>query len=385
MSSQKVVFDQYRTAVQVIRQFSENQRGSAYASFGTSMALIAKTTIKPIDFFEGVRQTFFSGLSRGQPVDRVTIASYRQMMEEYRWYRLNQPRYRVYPNMVAALSRVSIDIDAVHLRLPFATFAIELPKDYFRESETSPYLKGMLVHCRRRDSHAADHDSFDYGVRYTRGGEHKVVEGDQSPDSNDVMIVDLDFGDEVITSRLSGQPEMNACKPFAVFDVDAGKTISERFDAMPETPLTDDGYMPSTEFQKACLRIAVGIAFFAVNDHEVIERVIPEGYRERRERAIKTGNKKLLQKVSNEIKNTGNANTFVVGRELVINEHPDDAARQECASGARQLHWGHVQGAHLRWQPHGPREAPDYKLIFVAPMLIRPDLPMRPGAPHALR
>lgn len=377
-------FDHYRTAYHVVREYSNKQRSSsAFAAFG-GQSLIVKTNLKAIDFFEGVRTTFYASFSRGMRVDRTTVASYRQMMEEYRWYRLGQPRYRVYPGMVSALAGISIDIDAAHLRLPFPTFTVELPKDYFREHDKAPYLRGLMVHCRRRDG-SSKHDQFDYGVSYTNTQENQIVVGPKPPDANDVMIVDMDFGDEVATSPFSKEREICPCKPFAIFDIDGGKTISERFDLMPKLPPIDDGYMPSLEFQKACLRIAVGIAFFAVNDHEVVERYIPGGYREKLERATREGNKKTAQKTNNEIRNAGFAHMFEVGRELVINERTEPGEPREESATGQHLQWGHVRGAHMRWQPHGPRDAPDYKLIFIAPTRVRPDLPLRPGAPHAVK
>lgn len=372
MSEQKVEFDHYRTTHEVLRHHE-------------ALNQVIQFRMRPLDFFEGYRQVFARRIQEGAKIDRTVATSYRQAMTEYRWYQLGQPRYRVYENMALALAKISIDIDAGHLRLPFPVISIEVPKNCLREHDDAPYLRGMLISYKKRNE--PDKGSPETLIRYNNSGRDTITHHSELPeDTNDVMTVDFDFGDEMITDPLTNVRGPNACKPFVVFDIDPGKTIAERFDLMPQIPPPDDGYMPSPDFQKACLRIAVGVAFFAIHDHEVIERYLPKSFVERKVRANASKSKKQLQRLQSKIKNMGLAHTFDVGRELVIPSRRDasDHAPSNGDTG-RHLRWSHVRSGHMAWQPYGPRDNPKYKLIFRPFTVVRPDLPMKPQTPHAVK
>lgn len=384
--SNKIVFDHYRTAFNLFREMYKKGQGHGIAGLGPDFQLAIRASFKAPKFYEMIRQGFFASLQSGRGIARHTVGTYRQLMEEYRWYRCGTPKYRVYPDMLFALSRISIDIDAGELRMPFPAFTIEVPENLFRENEESPYLKGMLVHCRRRGQTKAE-DEFNFGVRFTKDDGGAVCEDEGAADEADVMILDLDFGNEVVTSPVTKNVGENPCKPYAVFDIDPGRTIVEAFNAMPATDFVDEGYMPSAEFQKACLRVAVGVAFFAVNNHEVVARDIPPGLLERRERAIRTRNKKLLNKTNSEMERQGYNRCFTVGRTIVLPRHEPEKAISESDSGEskRELSYSHLRSGFMRWQAHGPKEDRKHKLIFIPPTRVRADLPFRPVTPRTIK
>jgi len=384
-----VEFDHYRPAHEVFAatQNKLTEGASALLALGQALGAVITGDTKPIALYEAVRIGVLSRMKVGQRVDRATIASYRQMMEEYRWLRLHQPRYRIYPNMVAALARISIEIDAKHLKLPFPTLTIDMPKDFFREREDTPYLKGMMVHCRWKDD--PEPDKFNYGVNYTStdDGTSYVAAGPPPANSySNVMIVDLDFGDETYVSQITEETETHGCKPFAIFDLTEGKTISQCFDDMPEAKNFIGGYMPSSEFQKTCLRIAVGAVFLAVNNNEFVERFLPQGFAERLDRVKSSNNKKLLTKTQSQIQGSGLSRTFNVGREIVIpQQHESNEASGSGEPTGRELSFAHVRSGHMAWQPYGARDNPQYKLIFRPFTVVRGDLPFAPTPPRAIK
>lgn len=382
----RVEFDHYRLAHESLQKANPTSETHALFALGQALGAIVTGTTKPLAFYEAIRVGFLSRMEVGQTVDRQVVASYRQMMEEYRWLRLHQPRYRIYPNMVAALARISIEIDAKHLRMPFPALTIDMPHNYLRENDQSPYLRGMLVHCRWADDPKPD--QFNYGVNFTTTdtGTDVVQDGPGPNTMANIMIVDLDFGDEVIASPITGAPEEHACKPFAIFGLTEGKTISQCFDDMPPQSNTIGGYMPSSEFQKACLRIAVGAIFLAINHNEFVERELPSGFAEKLERARGSNNKKLLEKTQSQIQAAGLARTYRVGREIVIPQQhePGDSSKASDSTG-RSLHWAHVRSGHMAWQPFGPRDNPQYKLIFRPFTVVRADLPFAPTPPRAIK
>jgi hypothetical protein len=382
----KIEFDHYRIAYETVKAAGLGDATSVLLALGRALGAILQSDMDDRNFYEAVRRGFLGNARAGQRVDRAAVSQYRQMMEEYRWLRIHKPRYRIYPNMVQALAKIAIDIDAKHFKLPFPTLTIDMPKDYLRENDSAPFLRGMMVHCRWKND--PEPDKFNYGVNFTDQNDAPddiFVDTPATPMHN-VMIVDLDFGDETYKNKITETVETNACKPFAIFDLVEGKTISECFDGMPEPMNWVGGYLPSLEFQKTCLRIAVGAAFLAVNNNEFVERDLPQGFAEKLDRAKSSKNKKLLEKTQNQIAAAGLSRTFAVGREIVIPQQhePGDPSPAGEPTG-RHLHWAHVRSGYMRFQPYGSREDPQYKLIFVHPTIVRPDLPLQPTPPRAIK
>jgi hypothetical protein len=61
-------------------------------------------------------------------------------------------------------------------------------------------------------------------------------------------------------------------------------------------------------------------------------------------------------------------------------EESDDASDED-----RSLRFGHIRQGHLRFTPCGPREDRSYVLRYIAPTIVRADLPLAPMATrHAM-
>jgi len=379
------MFDTYRTAYDVARSAAKDSHVAA--EFGPTLHLMVNTGLKAFPFVDLLLKAAKARLAQGDRPDSATVASIGVLVREWRWLRCNKPRYRVYPHMVEALASTSIDIDAQHLHLPFPAISIELPKNYWRENDDSPFLRAILLRVERPATDR-DVDAPPFRILLNRKNRtNSFTLHDRPPPIEDQeanLTIDMDFGDEPYQTP-DGEI-MRPCKPYGVMGCEAGKTIDQHFDEMPLPAPNESfvGYMPSLDFQKSCLRIAVAVAFLAINHHEVVAQFIPDGFVRQRQRATVRGDRKKLKKIHDELSRTGNLYCFDVGRELVVNVERGGSASEPEAAG-RPLKWGHMRSGFMRWQPYGPREAPEYKLIFINPTLVRKDLPLRPTSTHAIK
>jgi len=300
----------------------------------------------------------------------------RQQLAEDQYYCAGRPYYRLYPEMLAALAKINIGIDAGLLNLPFPAFRIDFPKDTYREHDDAPYLRGLLVTGRR---------SGDPGIASSLRTKFAPA-GIENPS---YISIDADFGDEL---RMRGLPNLSLpCKPFIVIETREGATIHKRIEEAFNWSEEDGtsqyirdeapGYMPSQEFMASWARIAVGIAFFAVNRHEVVISDIPAALKDKLDRAKASGSKKRIARARSRMRPFRKG--FTVGKELLVPRSLTES--DDGTTSGPGLQFAHLRTGHMRWQAHGPRMQ-ERKLIFIPPTLVRKDLPMPPEAtPRGVR
>jgi hypothetical protein len=253
-------------------------------------------------------------------------------MFEQHWHGLGEPYYKVAPSMVEALMCTRVDIDCKFLKFSYPVVSIRLPQNHVRNDANAPWLRGVL--CTTYAIPDLEEIKFIYAMDF-RGR----------------------YGDHGVCFQFTLQP---------------GKTLEECFYTPafnPHPPPGDDGYWPTAEFQRRILGLVVGTLFFAIGG-KLTERDRPsvsEGLR----------NKKLLKKSKGTI---GSARKgYVVGQDILLPKSYRSIRNPFLAGEGNRLTHGHIRCGHLRWQPHGPRGNPSsYELIFIAPTVVRPDLPLKP-------
>lgn len=266
---------------------------------------------------------------------------------EEAWYRHGQPYYKIWPGMANSLANISIDIDGKYLHLPFPTYEIRFPKSVpITEGPGHPVLKAMLVHrCDREDFDRKDDCPWSFIVHYQFDTDLK----------NDWMGWYFSLG------------------------IKEGETLDERFNKTWKwSTHYETGYEPKQKFISQLVRIAVAVAFFGIHEHQMVLPDIPYKFVDRYHRAKASKDAKEQKDLLEKAKRLHHYG-WLVGSEIdlpqAVVRHINEGGRTE---PGRELQFGHVRSGHMRLQPYGPKDNPtEYKLIFISPSMVRPDLPLQ--------
>jgi hypothetical protein len=283
---------------------------------------------------------------------------------EAEWIKNGSPYYKVWPEMADALSNISIEIDAKRLVLPFNTYSIRLPKtECFRETPTSPAVCSMLVH---KEDYLLDL-AKEFGMKALSA--FLQTEAAPKDDRDYSLMIHYQFDTEKDCDWMGWYFRMG---------IKEGELLSEQFDVFwDESAQYLIGYNPSKEFTERLLKLAISVAFFGVHNHEVIAPDIPNRYIERYHRATAKRDTVEAKKLLDRAKKMGHFG-WKIGSEISLPQpivrHIND--RGSTGQG-NELTFGHLRSGHMRLQQVGKRDDPSYELIFIAPTVVRPDLPIR--------
>lgn len=277
---------------------------------------------------------------------------------EHEWYKFGNPYYKIYPAMLGQLMRVNIDIAGCYLHLPFPTIEVRLPKtDPLREHPDAPAVCALLIHG----------DGGLMNDFAARPGAPPMRKRDWSL---------------IIHYQLETDEDKDWFGWYFNLGIDKTKLISDQFEeTWPLSTKYEDGYEPGREFVQGLVKMAVAICFFGLHAHEMVCPDIPQKFIERWHKAKRDKDKSEAEKILDKAKRLGMFG-WKVGSEIDL---PAPIVRhfasEDAADGKRgELTAGHVRSGHLRLQPYGPKDKPEEKrheLIFVAPTIVRPDLPLR--------
>jgi hypothetical protein len=282
---------------------------------------------------------------------------------EMEWFKMGCPYYKIWPSMAHALSNISIEIDSKYLCLPFPSYEICLPKNpIFQETPDSPGVCSILVHKE------------DYLGTMARGvGFEKIA--------NDIHEIGLKDGRDwslMIHYQLDADLDKDWRGWYFRMGMKDGIPISEQFKKFWEkSEHYNDGYEPSMEFCQKLLKLSIAVAFFGIHQHEMVMPDIPNRLIERYHNAIAKKDESEAKKLLEKAKKMGHFG-WRCGSEIDLPQplvkHITD---EKTGQTRRELTFGHIRSGHLRLQPVGKRENPDYELRFIPPTTVRPDLPLR--------
>jgi hypothetical protein len=347
---------------------------------------------------------------------------------ERQWYSDGSPEYRVHEACIDALSATNIDVPTRFLKFPFDSFLVRFPKNYTRENESTPALRAMLVttliEAKQQNSTVI---SDEYGglirVSVNKKDAEKVrklvmflcfntSEGDPSafnfvkfPIADGDESLETAFSHALLRSedndvqRAKEREARNFTTPFAGCEI--CETDGRRKCAEHRHP--DDGYWPSRDFYHRLLKIAAGVVFFATgaSKEKLIEQVkLPRAERKR------------IARESGERARDVERPVYEVGRALILPRpevergvyEPDGLhacagcqhvyavhGRGKCPIGecvcsgfdtGRHLSYGYIRTGHWHFYCIGPKkeakEKHNYVLRWVAPTIVRADLPLKP-------
>lgn len=285
--------------------------------------------------------------------DLMSIISTKAELE---WFQHGNPYYKIWPKMANALSNISIDIEGRFFHMPYPTIEICLPKGdgAIRESAESPILCSILL----------------YLDNWTKNYKHaKLVE-----DGRDYsLMVHYQFDVDVDKDYMGYYFRLGITKD---------KTLSQSVeDVMGASTYYMDGYVPSPDFVRKIVRIAVATCFFGINNHEQIMPDIPYKFIEKYHSAVARKDKSEAEKLLDKAKRLGHFG-WKVGSELDL---PRPIVHHETKSSSagtgKELLYGHLRSGHMRMQKYGSKADANnperYELIFIPPTTVRPDLPLR--------
>lgn len=263
---------------------------------------------------------------------------------EQELYRSGRPYYKVWPSIASALCHTEMRIDGEFFRTPYDGIEIRLPK------ADNPLLPACALIAAR-------------------------MQGNLWSDGRDWSFVVVWF---------SNVPEFwskDDAGHYWIADIPVRRGLSLE-DALDQTALVRQ--CPDPELARRLVRVAVGVCFFGLDNHEVIlpdlpRRVVERYQSERRQPTASEAAKEL--KRAKELGLFG----YRVGSEIDLpSAVVERRLPEEDTSEHRELTCGHIRRGHLRLQPCGEGRR-ERRLIFLPPTLVRPDLPLQSAHGYRVR
>lgn len=265
-----------------------------------------------------------------------------------------RPSFKIWPDMLEMMQHVSLEVPCETVVPPYSAFAVRFPKG----SELGKYYEAVCVGFAtpadqkrfRRCINASDETVWAFNSLWIgRNWQTQIKE----LGTFDYFSMDLQRGMTV-----------EECFKATHFEGDAwsralGYEERTKIDERPEN------VFPNLEWM---LRSLICTAMFATNSHEVVKPELPD--KPKHQRHGKAGKRLAEQEREAAIRK---CRTFRVGADVVLPRVKHEPAEGEPETG-RQLTHSHLRSGHMKWQPCGEGRQ-DRKLIFVAPTVVRPDLP----------
>lgn len=320
------------------------------------------------EFFEAQMEAF-GKTCRRRGMDEIEIATQLYTIAaQQEWYRWGKPYYKIWPQMLDALSVVDINIPGRFLNLPYPFFEIKLPTCHDMGSPEDPKLVGILV------SVAHSGDEIEKGIPMELDScERKLVVSYQF----DGQLHDQDI--------LTPEAEFQRIEYSYAMGIEDDTPLQRRLDDADfhTSVYNDDTFEPGKEFRSGLMRLAIATCFFGVGQHEVVMPDLPRKLVTKYREAVAAGTPTddIIDKGNRQMHGVG----WKVGSEidlplpLVRYEHKDGEPMRK-----RELETSHIRRGHMRMQQVGPRDDPRYKMVFIPPTVVRPDLPLGRSAGYRI-
>jgi hypothetical protein len=320
------------------------------------------------EFFEEQMSAFEKTCRRSGLDDTEIHTQLYIIRAQQEWYRWGKPYYKIWPQMLDALAVVDINIPGRFLQMPYPFFEIKLPTCHHMGSPEDPKLVGLLV------SVAHQGDEIDKGIPMNlESSERKLVISYQFDAPNreqDILTPEAEF------QRIEFSYAMG---------IEDDTPLQRRLDdADFHTSLFNDAtFEPGKEFRSSLMRLAIATCFFGVGQHDVVMPDLPRKLITKYRDAVAAGEPTddIIEKGNRQMHGVG----WNVGSEidlplpLVRYEHKDGEPFRK-----RELQTSHIRRGHMRMQQVGPRDDPKYKMVFIPPTVVRPDLPLGRSAGYRI-
>ena len=322
----------------------------------------------PDEFFDDQMSAFERQCKRrGMPEVEILTQLY-TIAAQKEWYRWGKPYYKIWPQMLDSLAVVDINIPGRFLQMPYPFFEIKLPTCHHMGSPEDPKLVGLLV------SVAHSGDEIEKGIPMTlESSERKLVvsyQFDAPMRGSDILTPEAEF------QRVEYSYAMG---------IEDGTPLQERLNEADfyTSVYNDETFEPGKEFRSSLMRLAIATCFFGVGQHDVVMPDLPRKLITKYREAVAAGEPTddIIEKGNRQMHGV----VWNVGAEidlplpLVRYEHKDGEPFRK-----RELQTSHIRRGHMRMQQVGPRDDPKYKMVFIPPTVVRPDLPLGRSAGYRI-
>ena len=271
------------------------------------------------------------------------------LRDEANWHTLGRPYYKVYPTMLWQLQHTSLNFYPEYLKSPYPVFTVLFPKGSMK-------APGVLVRLYERGEKAGIDGS---------GCTHDFSTIFENYDADKVLVLTYWDGDQLLETGSN----------HLVVGLTKTQTVEESVMNLVTSKKRLEGLVESdipVEDRIAIWRTAIGVMMLGTDRHGLLR---PDIAKEELEKRFPGGRSKASQRVAKERREK-----FCEGvRGWRVGSEIDLLASRSKGSGAGEergsIGASHVRSGHMRMQPHGPKHSLR-KLIYVAPTLVRPDLPM---------
>lgn len=296
-------------------------------------------------------------------VDACTIQA------ENVWHASGRPYYKVWPNMIDAMASTKLNFNISHFRLPYLAINILLPLKHPMASRTGPSILVAMVEKRLLATTLADFRLLNPSCDATaaeRAAEDNVRRIKETEDKYGRPY----YGDLQIYYRLPSEPKVTTLDVCALFE-DA--TVEECVKFLLDLPEADHVDTIGNEWLAWMSKVVIAVAMFGIDSHDMVMPDVPQ-------ETIVIKGKTKNQRLTSQLRANralAECHGWKVGSEIDLPRplvHRENG-RPHNPTG-RELEYGHIRSGHMKMQPCGKRNE-DRKLIFVAPTVVRPDLPIR--------
>lgn len=287
----------------------------------------------------------------------------RQTERERLWYLSGMPYYKIWPSMSEALFQSKLDFGAEHFQPPFVSYVVMFPCEIkWTKACLVTVLPGERIITPRDDP-----DSF------TETERRKYEESRAEAGGIDPLLT-IAFmwryahfsADWIELPIYSGMTIEESIEKTNALKEKEGEITARASEGIAEL------YGYTWEQQISMVRAAISVAMFATDQHDLIMPdldietiyVNHPGGRTKASKAIASAKAEAIIK-----KHRG----WKVGSEIEL-PRPIVIGKESGEWQGGELSASHIRSGHMRMQPCGPKSQ-DRKLIFVAPTVVRPDLP----------
>ncbi len=295
------------------------------------------------------------------------------LQAEIAWHRFGRPYYKVWPDMAEALRRTKLDFSPEFLRAPYESLSVMLPVSFGAGA-------CCLVKLIHNPENGAEQTLATLRSIDSRHPLRKQLEAELELAKSE----DAHFGPVITTVSIAWR-DADGIRVSATFPIRERETVESSLKRFYEHPDADEGIIDPILYLKnreGLIRIAVAVCMFGVDRHELVapdvdREVIAARFPAGRSKASKA---LAVAAVARELaKSTG----WRVGSEIDLPRPVVERGEVHRGAGAER-EFGHYRSGHMRMQPCG-EGGKDRKLIFVAPTLVRPDLPIRQSHGYRIR
>lgn len=263
-----------------------------------------------------------------------------RMKSETAWHNTGRPYVKVFPGMAAYLSRTKLEIPSEFIKPSLPAFAIRLE------------------------------DSPDNVIEYEAGDTL------QSGLCSLVAATEKDYGFLVMTLQTSQR--MDRGDATFVVPLTPGHTL--------ERCIEEANYMDADRpFVRNAAALIVSVNCFLQGNHELVAPDIIRREIHKYEDAKLKGDQKAIDDLVEKSKREG-CGWYKLGQEIELPGELVTYHKNPDGEGMRgELNWSHMRRMHMRLQPYGPRDKPQYKAIYILPVRVRPDLPLKPSTGYCIK